>query len=105
MAGWLALRQTVFHRDRGICQVCLCRVGRLWDAGHLVDRCVGGPDQLENLILSCIHCNRKVKPIHRTRDEALSWLAEQQRLAHGRPMKDDWRPFYAAMFGKENVHA
>jgi 5-methylcytosine-specific restriction endonuclease McrA len=79
--SWLRLRRAVYRRDRGICQVCLSRVGRLWDAGHLVDRIAGGADTEANLVLMCVHCNRRVKPIHRTRDEALAWLREQQEQA------------------------
>jgi 5-methylcytosine-specific restriction endonuclease McrA len=79
--SWLRLRRAVYRRDQGRCQVCLSRVGRLWDAGHLVDRCVGGRDELSNLVLMDVHCNRRVKPIHRTRAEALAWLRAQQEQA------------------------
>ena len=41
--SWLRLRRAVYVRDRGICQVCLLRVGRLWDAGHLIDRASAAP--------------------------------------------------------------
>jgi hypothetical protein len=32
--SWPRLRRAVYRRDQGRCQVCLSRVGRLWDAGH-----------------------------------------------------------------------
>lgn len=81
MVSWLILRRSVYRRDRGRCQVCLQRVGRLWDAGHLVDRCVGGGDTLDNIVLMCARCNRSIKPIHRTLDEARRWLAAQHEQA------------------------
>jgi 5-methylcytosine-specific restriction endonuclease McrA len=97
--SWLRLRREVYRRDHGRCQVCLLRVGRLWDLGHLVDRCAGGQDLAENTVLMCVNCNRTRKPIHRTRDEALEWLREQQERARtGREVTADWRPFYDAMF-------
>lgn len=98
--SWLSLRRSVYLRDKGICQACLLRAGVLWDVGHLVDRCVGGTNALSNLVLMCVRCNRTEKPIHRTRQEALAWLRERRRLARGRPLAADWRPFYAAMYGR-----
>jgi 5-methylcytosine-specific restriction endonuclease McrA len=79
--SWLTLRRRVYRRDHGRCQVCLSRVGRVWDAGHLIDRIVGGDDTEANLVLMCQGCNRSLKPIHRTRTEALAWLREQQEQA------------------------
>lgn len=99
--SWRSLRRAVFERDGGICQACLCRVGKVWDAGHLVDRIVGGSDTLTNLYLSCVHCNRTVKPIHRTLAEARAWLAEQQQRARtGREVTADWEPFVKAMLAR-----
>lgn len=99
--SWARLRLEVYRRDRGICQVCLAQVGRRWDTGHLVDRCVGGPDELANLALMCLHCNRLRKPIHRTRAEALAWLREQRRRARtGRDLAVDVMPFLQAMYGR-----
>jgi 5-methylcytosine-specific restriction endonuclease McrA len=79
--SWLTLRRRVYRRDHGICQVCLSRVGRLWDAGHLVDRIAGGQDTLDNLSLMCMACNRTRKPVTPTRAEALAWLHDQQEQA------------------------
>lgn len=99
--SWLRLRKAVYERDRATCQVCLQRVGKTWDAGHLVDRIAGGGDELDNLVLMCVRCNRTNKPIHRTVDEALAWLLEQQTRARtGREVSlQVWRPFYQAMYG------
>lgn len=95
--SWDAIRRAVYLRDRGTCQVCLLHVGRLWDAGHLVERYLGGPDTLENLVLMCTHCNRKLKPVHQSPDEARAWLHAQQQIARGKAA-DTWRPFYDAIF-------
>ncbi len=101
MSSWRVLRQMVYARDGGRCQVCLQRVGRIWDLGHLQDRCRGGADELENLVLMCVRCNRSEKPLHGTRDEARVWLrGQQQRATTGREVTDDWRPFLTAMYGR-----
>jgi len=100
MTGWLSTRAAVFKRDHGICQVCLLPVGRMWDCGHLVDRCVGGDNTLGNLILMCAHCNRRVKPITRTMAEARAWLADRRDRARGVPLNDQWRTFYELMYGR-----
>jgi 5-methylcytosine-specific restriction endonuclease McrA len=98
--SWVRLRREVYRRDGGLCQACLLPVGRLWDCGHLVDRCVGGTDALVNLYLSCVHCNRRTKPICRTRTEALAWLRECRRAARGQPLEQNWEPFYRAMYAR-----
>jgi 5-methylcytosine-specific restriction endonuclease McrA len=98
--GWLSLRRMVYERDAGICQACLLPVGRRWDAGHLVDRCVGGGNTLSNLVLMCAHCNRRVKPITRTLAEARAWLEERRDRARGVALPDDWRRFYELMYGR-----
>ena len=90
----------VYQRDGGLCQSCMLPVGRRWDVGHLVDRCVGGDNTLSNLILQCQHCNRRRKPVHRTRAEALDWLEREREQALGLPLRDDWRPLWRALAGK-----
>lgn len=103
MTAWRVLRRRVYRRDAGRCQVCLGKVGRLWDLGHLVDRAMGGGDLESNLVLMCVHCNRKKKPLHRTRAEALIWLLDQQDLARtGRelPEGERWLEFSRLLFGR-----
>jgi 5-methylcytosine-specific restriction endonuclease McrA len=96
---WAALRKEVYRRDEGRCQVCLFRVGKLWDAGHLVDRCVGGADTPENCVLMCSRCNRSIKPIHRTLEEAQAWIREQQTVAHtGREVPPETLAFMELVF-------
>lgn len=71
---WEALRTLVWERDNGICQVCLEKI--LWEdyeCGHIIDRCVGGPDHLSNLVVMCVLCNR-MKPVHETREDYATWV-------------------------------
>jgi len=96
MTSWRTLRKQVYARDRGVCQVCHMRVGRLWDAGHLVDRIAGGTDDLDNLVLMCLHCNRTVKPIHHTLREAYEWIDQQHQ-----PVSSEWRPFLEGLLRVE----
>lgn len=99
--SWPRLRRAVYRRAGGRCQVCLLKVGKVWDAGHLQDRVMGGADTLDNLYLSCQRCNRTLKPLHRTRAEAQAWLEAQQRQARtGREVSADWRPFWRALLAR-----
>lgn len=73
---WSKLRDQVYMRDGGRCMVCgSWMIGddkRYWECGHIIDRCVGGPDHLNNLVVMCILCNR-LKPLTETRAEYLEW--------------------------------
>jgi hypothetical protein len=71
------------------------RVGKVWDAGHLQDRIVGGADTFENVVVMCPRCNRSTKPITPTRQEALAWTSTQQ---HPQPV--DWQPMWELAQGK-----
>ena len=101
--SWLTTRATVYARDHGMCQSCLLPAGRRWDVGHLVDRCAGGDNTLGNLILQCQHCNRRLKPIHRTRAEALAWLKDRRDRARGVALDDSWRTFCELMYGRTDA--
>lgn len=75
--SWAKLRKAVFARDGGICKVCGREVvwGKNYECGHIVDRCAGGKDEMENLVSQCYICNR-TKPVHDTREEYEAWVAE-----------------------------
>ena len=94
--SWARLRREIYARDGGRCQACGLRVGKVWDAGHLVDRIAGGADTLENLVLMCIRCNRSLKPITPTRGEALGWMVRTRMQA---PV-DEWRAAWDIASGK-----
>lgn len=71
---WQPLRKRVWERDKGICRVCSKKiVDGDYDCGHIVDRCVGGPDRISNLVVMCTSCNH-LKGVHPTREAALAWM-------------------------------
>ncbi|MFN8468246.1 MAG: HNH endonuclease [Caldilineaceae bacterium] len=71
--SWHKIRELVWQRDQGICQVCGVRLHKdLYDCGHIIDRIVGGSDRPANLVAMCVLCNQG-KPITKTRGEYLEW--------------------------------
>jgi len=77
MATWEWLRSEVYIRDRGVCWVCNKFVTlKDYELGHLVDRCNGGADSIDNCAVMHKHCNIR-KPSHYSLEEALKW-----RLTH-----------------------
>jgi 5-methylcytosine-specific restriction endonuclease McrA len=93
--SWARLRREIYARDGGRCRACGLRVGKVWDAGHLQDRIVGGADELENLALMCTRCNRTLKPVTPTRTEASDWL---EHTRNPRPI--DWQSMWELAQGK-----
>lgn len=81
---WRKLRKAVYLRDRGCCMVCGSLVRgdnyQFYECGHIIDRFLGGPDHINNLVAMCIACNR-LKPPTRTRSEYMDWASEV--AAHG----------------------
>lgn len=72
---WSWLRGEVWERDKGVCQVCgddLTEQDRFYECGHIVDRAIGGKDELSNLLVMCILCNR-LKPFHYTVEQFEEW--------------------------------
>lgn len=61
---WKSLRSNVYIRDKGICWVCN-EFTELpdYDLGHLVDKCMGGWDDYDNLSVMHTRCNLS-KPHH-----------------------------------------
>lgn len=67
------IREQVYRRDKAICRVCGRKLNwDIYECGHIVDRVVGGSDELTNLAAMCLICNR-LKPIHRTKEEFAEW--------------------------------
>lgn len=72
-AQWNSLRSDIYIRDKGICWVCNGFVDiKNYDVGHLVDRCNGGLETYDNLVVMHHHCNIK-KPRHTNLEEAMRW--------------------------------
>lgn len=53
-----AARATVFKKTGGTCHVCGGRVGKRWQADHVVPHKLGGQTTLENCLPICKECNR-----------------------------------------------
>lgn len=85
-ANWKRLRQWIWVRDRGQCQVCGKRLK--WEeyiCGHKVDRSMGGCYIESNLMVMCSRCDRS-KPKHQTMTEFEAWretmvILEMMRVA------------------------
>lgn len=59
-SAWMATRDKVFRRDRGLCQPCE-RAGRVTLAeqvDHILPLCLGGTDDLSNLEAICPACHQ-----------------------------------------------
>jgi hypothetical protein len=80
---WRRLRKRVYARDRGQCMVCgFMLTGdneQYWECGHIIDRYLGGPDHINNLVVMCIACNR-LKPGTETREDYLGWAKTMRPL-------------------------
>lgn len=64
--NWSKTRVRIYERDAGVCQVCGRPVPPEWyECGHIVDRCLDGSDEDDNLVVMCIACNR-LKDVHAT---------------------------------------
>lgn len=59
--AWQKLRLRVIKRDKGLCQECLRKgfVTAGTDVDHIVAKCNGGTDDLDNLQLLCKECHRE----------------------------------------------
>lgn len=80
-------RANVYARDRGECQYCGSRFPRTrLNLDHVVPRSRGGGSGWENVVCSCIDCNRRKGD--RTPTEA------GMRLVR-RPYRPQWTPFVA----------
>ena len=79
--SWHKIRARIWERDQGQCHCCGAHIDkRDYDCGHIIDRCVGGPDRESNLVVMCVYCNMGLKPVHRTREEYLLWLDRSSAL-------------------------
>ncbi len=77
-------RQSVFERDKFTCQYCGRRLeGRLLNLDHVLPRHQGGHTNWENVVCSCLDCNRRKG--NRTPEEAGMRLLRP-------PQRPRWRP-------------
>lgn len=77
-AEWYKLRSQAYLRDNGVCWVCHKFIELIdYDCGHLIDRCMGGQDVIDNLAPMHKTCNLS-KPKHQTLEDAVRWQLNQQ---------------------------
>jgi len=65
---WLAIKEQVYkkhsldfqviQRDGFICKICGLSCKNDFEIDHLIPKCKGGEDVLENLRMTCRKCNR-----------------------------------------------
>lgn len=83
LPSWQTLRSLVYERDGGVCFVCgKSTPWEYYELGHLHDRCAGGSDHPENVVVMCVTCNRLQKPVHHSRADAIAW-AKSTRSFNG----------------------
>lgn len=74
LLSWEKIRQIVYERDAGVCNVCGGFVEwRHYECGHIIEKFLCGVDHPSNLVVMHVICNR-LKPVHRTRGEYLAWV-------------------------------
>ena len=74
-------RQGVFHRDRNTCQYC-AKISHQLTIDHVVPRNQGGEHTWENVVSSCVSCNRR--KAGRTPKQAGMKLIRQPSQPHSR---------------------
>ncbi len=87
-------RTNIYTRDRNTCQYCGRRYARSQlNLDHVVPRSQGGRSTWENVVCSCVECNRRKGG--RTPREA------RMRLIR-RPTKPRWTPMAGALSGRRD---
>ena len=94
-------RVNVFTRDRYTCQYCGARPPRSQlNLDHVVPRALGGKTSWENVVCSCVDCNRR-KGGRTPQQARLRLLRRPSRprwtplvnIAASQPRHAEWRPF------------
>jgi len=86
-------RQNVFARDKNTCQYCGKKFERKdLNIDHVVPRHQGGKTTWDNVVCSCLDCNRRKG--NRTPQQARMHLIR-------RPKKPRWRPFIEVQFSRK----
>ena len=100
-------RINVFARDKYTCQYCgECPPRSHLNLDHVVPRTLGGQTTWENVVASCVDCNRRKGG--RTPQQARLRLRRKpvrprwtplMNLAISKPRYDEWRPFLSIVDG------
>lgn len=86
-------RINIYARDRNTCQYCGTRFSRSdLNLDHVVPRTQGGRSTWENVVCSCVSCNRRKGG--RTPVQAFMRLVRQ-------PVRPRWSPLLSVMNGRE----
>ena len=57
---WEAVRQRIYRRDKGICQVCGKKISlEETDVDHIIALCLGGDNSDDNFRSLCEDCHKK----------------------------------------------
>lgn len=84
-------RHNIFARDANTCQYCGGRFARSdLNLDHVVPRCRGGRTTWENVVCSCIDCNRR---------KGGRALAETALRLVRVPQRPEWTPFITRQIG------
>jgi 5-methylcytosine-specific restriction endonuclease McrA len=90
-------RHNVFERDKNTCQYCGKRFDRKdLNLDHVVPRQFGGSTTWNNIVCSCLACNRRKG--NRTPEQAGMRLVQP-------PKKPRWRPFVQVQFRRMADHS
>ncbi len=101
-------RVNVFARDRFTCQYCGVRPHRSQlNLDHVIPRSLGGKTTWENVVCSCLDCNRRKggrtpeqARLRLRRSPARPRWSPLMNLAVGRPLHAEWHPFMAIVDGR-----
>lgn len=101
------LRAEVFDRDGSTCQMCGLTPGEIdpdtgrkvrLHVGHIVDKSLGGKDEISNLRALCSSCNQGAKNVTAEKPQAI-WLLSQIR----RSGADEQRVIFEWLLKKFNT--
>lgn len=96
------VRFEVFKRDKFTCAYCGRRPPEvILECDHIVPRCEGGPDNIENLVTSCDACNRGKSG--KGLGDVAPAVDEMQRLEAMQEMAERGRLIRAQIFAAEDT--
>jgi 5-methylcytosine-specific restriction endonuclease McrA len=104
-------RANIFRRDRFTCQYCGGRPGRDdLNLDHVIPRSLGGRTSWENVVCSCVECNRRKGG--RTPEQARLELRRRPARPRWTPLMnvsatgtryEEWRPFLSVVDNRVRV--
>lgn len=89
---WLKIRDRVIERDGLVCRYCHEKIASKRDVevDHVLPKCIGGGDNLNNLVVACIPCNQS-KGGNLLSDKKRRQLTEENwRLRRAYDIREIW---------------